>query len=92
MRLEGWHLLIIIVLALVLFAAPKLPSMARSLGQSMRIFRSEVREMKKDGSEGSKADDARPEAVEGTVVTHPEATKKHGETNAGNDVPPPDRA
>ena len=49
MRLEGWHLIIIIVLALVLFAAPKLPGMARSLGQSMRIFKSEVREMKKDG-------------------------------------------
>jgi hypothetical protein len=48
--------------------------------------------MKKDGSEGSKADDARPEAVEGTVVTHPEATKKHGETNAGDDVPPSNRA
>jgi len=46
MRLEGWHLIIIIVLALVLFAAPKLPGMARSLGQSMRIFKSEVREMK----------------------------------------------
>ena len=52
MRLEGWHLIIIIVLALVLFAAPKLPGMARSLGQSMRIFKSEVREMKKDGSRG----------------------------------------
>lgn len=50
MRLEGWHIVIIVVLALVLFAAPKLPSMARSIGQSMRIFKSEVREMKKDGS------------------------------------------
>ncbi|WP_354248467.1 twin-arginine translocase TatA/TatE family subunit [Arthrobacter sp. UYEF20] len=50
MRLEGWHLIIIIVLALVLFAAPKLPGMARSLGQSKRIFKSEVREMKKDGT------------------------------------------
>jgi TatA/E family protein of Tat protein translocase len=49
MRLEGWHLIIIVVLGLVLFAAPKLPGMARSLGQSMRIFKSEVREMKKDG-------------------------------------------
>ncbi|MBT2568404.1 Sec-independent protein translocase subunit TatA [Arthrobacter sp. ISL-85] len=45
-----WPMAIIIVVALLLFAAPKLPAMARSLGQSMRIFRSEVREMRSDGS------------------------------------------
>lgn len=90
MRLEGWHLLIIIVLALVLFAAPKLPSMARSLGQSMRIFKSEVREMKKDGSESAKTD-ADKDTVEGTVVTHPEASKKDGEAGPGKEFPPSNR-
>ncbi|MET4591734.1 Sec-independent protein translocase subunit TatA [Arthrobacter sp. 754] len=44
-----WPILIIVVVALLLFAAPKLPAMARSLGQSMRIIRSEVKEMKNDG-------------------------------------------
>lgn len=38
----------IVVIALLLFGAPKLPGMARSLGQSMRIFKSEVRQMKDD--------------------------------------------
>ncbi|MDQ0678353.1 sec-independent protein translocase protein TatA [Arthrobacter pascens] len=87
MRLEGWHLIIIIVLALVLFAAPKLPGMARSLGQSMRIFKSEVREMKKDGAPEAKDGDS---AVEGKVVNHPQA--KPGEPTDGTDVPPPNRA
>ncbi|MCD1143816.1 Sec-independent protein translocase subunit TatA [Kocuria sp. LUK] len=41
-------LLIILLVVLLLFGAPKLPGMARSLGQSMRIFKSEVKEMKKD--------------------------------------------
>ncbi|GGG68360.1 Sec-independent protein translocase protein TatA [Kocuria dechangensis] len=41
-------LLIILLVILLLFGAPKLPGMARSLGQSMRIFKSEVKEMKKD--------------------------------------------
>ncbi|MCT9867960.1 Sec-independent protein translocase subunit TatA [Paenarthrobacter aurescens] len=87
MRLEGWHLIIIIVLALVLFAAPKLPSMARSIGQSMRIFKSEVREMKKDGSSEKDTPDA-SDAVEGKVVGHPDAkAKNNGET----DVPPSNR-
>ncbi|WP_347107511.1 Sec-independent protein translocase subunit TatA [Paenarthrobacter sp. S56] len=88
MRLEGWHLIIIIVLALVLFAAPKLPSMARSIGQSMRIFKSEVREMKKDGSSDTKDTQASSDAVEGRVVDHPDAKAKNtGET----DVPPTNR-
>jgi sec-independent protein translocase protein TatA len=59
MRLEGWHLIIIVVLGLVLFAAPKLPGMARSLGQSMRILKSEVREMKKDGIDAEDVADAK---------------------------------
>ena len=45
-----WPILIIIVVALLLFAAPKLPAMARSLGQSVRILRSEVKEMKTEDS------------------------------------------
>ena len=88
MRLEGWHLIIIIVLALVLFAAPKLPSMARSIGQSMRIFKSEVREMKKDGSSEKKETQDSSDAVEGRVVDHPDVkAKNNGET----DVPPSNR-
>ena len=71
MRLEGWHLIIIIVLALVLFAAPKLPGMARSLGQSMRIFKSEVREMKKDGATDTNDDsDPCPNLIRSNVCAN----------------------
>lgn len=48
-NLSGWHLLIIIAIILLLFGAPKLPGLARSLGQSMRIFKSEVKQMKEEG-------------------------------------------
>lgn len=41
-------LIIIVILALLLFGAPKLPGMARSIGQSLRIFKSEVHQMKDD--------------------------------------------
>ncbi|WP_159610214.1 Sec-independent protein translocase subunit TatA [Glutamicibacter sp. JC586] len=57
--LQGWHIVIIIVLALLLFGAPKLPGLARSMGQSLRIFKSEVRQMKDD--------DPKSETVDGTV-------------------------
>ncbi|MGV8857083.1 Sec-independent protein translocase subunit TatA [Rhodoglobus sp.] len=45
-NLTGAHLIIILVIVLLLFGAPKLPGLARSIGQSMRIFRSEVKTMK----------------------------------------------
>jgi sec-independent protein translocase protein TatA len=47
-NLQGWHLLIILAIVLLLFGAPKLPALARSVGQSMRIFRGEVKEMKSE--------------------------------------------
>ena len=54
--LSGWHLIIILVVVLLLFGAPKLPGLARSLGQSMRIFRSEVKTMKDENSPDSATD------------------------------------
>ncbi|HYH76221.1 MAG TPA: Sec-independent protein translocase subunit TatA [Arthrobacter sp.] len=81
-------IVIIIVVALLLFAAPKLPAMARSLGQSMRIIKSEVREMKTDGKTETPADATGP--VEGKIVNHPQA--KPGEPTDGTDVPPSNRA
>lgn len=48
-NLQGWHLIIILVVVLLLFGAPKLPALAKSIGQSMRIFRGEVKQMKDEG-------------------------------------------
>jgi sec-independent protein translocase protein TatA len=40
----GWpHLIVLLVIILLLFGAPRLPALARSLGQSMKIFRSEIK-------------------------------------------------
>jgi sec-independent protein translocase protein TatA len=41
---------------LLLFGAPKLPALAKSIGQSMRIFKGEVDELKKDGKSDQAAD------------------------------------
>ncbi|TFD53953.1 twin-arginine translocase TatA/TatE family subunit [Cryobacterium frigoriphilum] len=42
-NLTGWHFIVILFIVLLLFGAPKLPALARSLGQSMKIFKSEIR-------------------------------------------------
>jgi sec-independent protein translocase protein TatA len=59
-NLNGWHLLILILVVLLIFGAPKLPGLARSLGQSMRIFRSEVKAMKDDVGADSKGESSSP--------------------------------
>ncbi|MCI0155397.1 Sec-independent protein translocase subunit TatA [Leifsonia shinshuensis] len=71
--LTGWHLLIILAVILLLFGAPKLPALARSIGQSMRIFKGEVDEMKKDGKDGKdgSVDDAATPASSDTTDSKP---------------------
>ncbi|WP_440711320.1 Sec-independent protein translocase subunit TatA [Herbiconiux sp. YIM B11900] len=50
-NLNGWHLVIILVVILLLFGATRLPALSKSLGQSMRIFRSETKAMKEENGE-----------------------------------------
>jgi sec-independent protein translocase protein TatA len=41
-NLTGWHALIVLAVVLLLFGAAKLPALARSVGQSVRILKDEV--------------------------------------------------
>ena len=43
--LQPWHWVIVIAVFVLLFGAKKLPDAARSLGRSMRIFKSEIKEL-----------------------------------------------
>ena len=42
-NLTGWHALILLVVIVLLFGAAKLPALARSVGQSMKIFKNEMK-------------------------------------------------
>ncbi|MCH9667813.1 MAG: Sec-independent protein translocase subunit TatA [Actinomycetia bacterium] len=48
--LQPWHWVIVIAVFVLLFGAKKLPEAARSLGKSMRIFKSEIKEMQADST------------------------------------------
>jgi sec-independent protein translocase protein TatA len=63
---EGWHIVILILVVVILFGWKRLPDAARGLGRSMRIFKSEVEEMKKDGKPTSSA--ASGDTVKGETV------------------------
>ena len=66
-NLTGWHFLIILVVILLLFGAPKLPLLARSLGQSMQIFKSEIKSDSADEPADSTATPTRTESADGTT-------------------------
>ncbi len=42
------HILLIVLVALILFGAKRLPDSARALGQSLRIFKSELKNNAED--------------------------------------------
>jgi sec-independent protein translocase protein TatA len=65
MDLGPWEIAIIAVVILVLFGSAKLPQAARSLGRSMRIFKSETKGLIGDDDDNKqmKAQDAREEAA-----------------------------
>lgn len=66
-NLTGWHLLIILAVVLLIFGASKLPGLAKAMGQSARILKSEIATAK---TETTVADAApAPEAVPPTAET-----------------------
>ena len=58
-NLNGWHLLILLAVILLLFGAAKLPALAKSVGQSARVFKGEMKAMKDEDA-----------TVDRTVRTH----------------------
>lgn len=67
--LSIWHWLIVLAVVLLLFGSKKLPDAARGLGRSMRIFKSEIKEMQNDD---------KPVAPE-----DPQALTQAGQSNSG---------
>jgi len=46
--LKPWHIIVLVVVILLLFGARRLPDLARSVGQSLKIFKKEVKELNED--------------------------------------------
>lgn len=76
----GWpHLLIILAVILLLFGAAKLPALAKSLGQSARVFKGEMKAMKNDDT----SDAATPGAPSAQSTAAPETTASVRDTDPG---------
>ncbi|MDO5063616.1 MAG: Sec-independent protein translocase subunit TatA [Actinomyces bowdenii] len=68
MKLAPWHFVVLVVVVLLVFGAGRLPDIAKSLGQSMKVFKKEIKELRED-------DDQPPAQIqqpqEGTYYTQP---------------------
>ncbi|GAA2048653.1 Sec-independent protein translocase subunit TatA [Williamsia deligens] len=82
--IQPWHIIIVVIVFLILFGSKKLPDAARGLGRSMRIFKSEVKEMQNDGKKDDHAhadtEDTTPRQIPAPAPTDPTAhTTTEGE-------------
>jgi len=60
---EGWHLILLLLVIVVVFGSKRLPDSARALGRSMRILKAETK--------GLHDDDYQPSAQVGAPVIPP---------------------
>ncbi len=69
MGIQGWQWLLILAVILLLFGAAKLPALAKSMGQSARVFKGEMKAMKEEDAasaapvtEGTASNTSAPQA------------------------------
>lgn len=85
-NITAWHLIIVLVVILLLFGANRLPGLAKSIGQSMKIFKNEVKDLTDDGRRDRPATDP---GTSGTTPTPGTAPDPVADARDGSDVPPP---
>ncbi|MEW2129768.1 Sec-independent protein translocase subunit TatA [Streptomyces sp. NPDC005435] len=84
-RLGAPEIILLLVVIILLFGAKKLPDMARSLGKSARILKSEAKAMKEDGgnSQAGPADTGEQPPAQRTIQAAP------GDVNSSRPVNEP---
>ena len=66
----GWELILLLGVLVLLFGATKLPTAARSIGQSLRIFKAETKGLRSDDTDTA-ARDAQPGDPNRTAAPQP---------------------
>ncbi|MFB8228494.1 Sec-independent protein translocase subunit TatA [Cellulosimicrobium sp. NPDC055967] len=84
--LKPWHIIVLVVVILLLFGARRLPDLAKSVGQSLKIFKSEVKDLREDdttppaaggaGSTSASTGTSSPTVTGGTTSPEPGDTSK----------------
>lgn len=69
-----WHWVVLLVVVLLLFGANRLPGLAKGVGQSLKIFKSEISDLR---------DDKKP--TDATATGAPQATQQSTPAPASKD-------
>lgn len=84
MGIQGWQWLLILAVILLLFGAAKLPALAKSLGQSARVFKGEIKAMNDEDAAAKNAGTA-----SATSDTENSQAAKKSTDVSGNSSPAP---
>jgi sec-independent protein translocase protein TatA len=75
-NLSGFHLLIVVGVVVLLFGAAKLPLLAKNLGQSAKILKSEIKSMQDDEPVRVPVDAAEAPTRAAAVAVEPQRTER----------------
>ena len=76
------HIIFLLIVVILLFGYKKLPDIARSVGQSMKVFKKEVKELRDDDSKDPQAQIQQPQ--EGTYYTEPTQSAQTDQSAEGS--------
>jgi twin-arginine translocation protein, tatA/E family subunit len=73
-------MIVLLVLVLIVFGSSKLPDIAKSVGQSMKVFKKEIKELRDDDSKEGQAQ-LQQQPQEGTYYTEPTQSGQAAQQN-----------
>ncbi len=83
--MQPWHWIVVIAIVLLLFGSTRLPGLAKSVGQSMKIFRKEIKDLRDDKPEG--ADSNAADNAPGASTRTTGSTTSSGTSSDTDSVP-----
>ena len=84
MRFQVWHMIVLLVLVLVVFGSGRLPDIAKSVGQSMKVFKKEIKELRDEDDDKKPAAQIKQQPQEGTYYTEPTQSGQTAQSTEGS--------
>jgi len=84
MRFQVWHMIVLLVLVLVVFGSSRLPDIAKSVGQSMKVFKKEIKELRDEDDDKKPAAQIQQQPQEGTYYTEPTQSGQTAQNTEGS--------
>ena len=78
------HIIFLLIVVILLFGYKKLPDIARSVGQSMKVFKKEVKELRDEDDDKKPAAQIQQQPQEGTYYTEPTQSGQTAQNTEGS--------